>query len=99
MTMVEPEQFFTKEELESMTRVHRNKIATKGRYVKKEKPRKELWVLQCLKRQPSNIGMLASYADTDHRTVRQLITNLRKQGHHINLEDYGQFYHYKGYKP
>lgn len=60
--------------------------------------RKEDEILYLLKTQKANSGMICSFANTNHGSARQIITNLRKKGHDILL-DYnkgGGFYEYMG---
>ena len=68
----------------------------KGAKYNKHKVSRELLILSQIKRQPLNIGMLCAFTNSNKKTVQQMLTHLRRKGHHISLNG-DMFYEYVGF--
>ena len=82
-----------------MIRTHARRKRRGMTYDKDGWATKQEWILFLLKSQKANMGMICSFVKTNPRSARQMITNLRKEGHDISLTSYQDFYEYGGYKP
>lgn len=79
--------------------IQRKNGHNKGMKYQKHKVSSQIWIVELLKRRNADLDTISKYIKCDKRTTRQLITVLRRKGHHISLLDYQGEYQYMGFFP